>query len=281
MLGGQPTWRSRVKSLDSRSQPLRLRRRTAQSARPRLWAPLWALPLGWTPAPQPQLAVPPTAERGTFQLAGRWHVPASFAGPVSTIRTLESLLRETPGRRVGGISLGLRERSPGTQPNGTRALNCAQHQGQGSLKSWVPGSSPSALGSPGSQAQALSPGPSRHLAWEQNLGNPSGHRQGVSGLSGPGRSSGALADPFSLLTSPSPACRRMGPVCSVQGCAKQTPTKGPLACLALECQPVRGEGRGAGRPSALLPMALAPPPCLPGIACGPVPAPGPAVSCLA
>lgn len=69
-------------------------------------------------------------------------------------------------------------------------------------------------------------------------------------------------------------------MCSVQGCAKQPPTKEPLACLALECQPAAGV-RGRATP---LPSSPWPPPqphCLPSVACALVPAPGPAVSSLA
>lgn len=36
------------------------------------------------------------------------------------------------------------------------------------------------------------------------------------------------------------AGRRMSPLCPVRGRAKQPPTKEPLACLVLECQPVAG-----------------------------------------
>ena len=69
-------------------------------------------------------------------------------------------------------------------------------------------------------------------------------------------------------------------MCSVQGCAKQPPTKEPLGCLALECQPVAGV-RGRATP---LPSSPRPPPqphCLPGLAYALVPAPGPAVCSLA
>lgn len=127
---------------------------------------------------------------------------------------------------------------------------------------------------------SLPPGPSGQLAWEQNSGNPLGHRQCVGGLSSSGPSSGALTDPSSLLTSPLPARRRMGPVCSVQGCAKQPPTKEPLGCLALECQPVAGV-RGRATPLSSSPRPPPQPHCLPGLACELVPAPGPAVSSLA
>lgn len=102
----------------------------------------------------------------------------------------------------------------------------------------------------------------------------------MSGLGSPGPSSGALTDPSSLLTSPSPGGRRMGPVCSVRGCAKQRPTKGPLVLLVLECQPAAGvRGRAALVPSP--PWAWPQPYCPPGLACALLLAPGPAVFSLA
>lgn len=68
------------------------------------------------------------------------------------------------------------------------------------------------------------------------------------------------------------ACRRMSPVCPVRGCAKQPPTKEPLACLVPECQPVAGV-RGRVGPVSSSPWPQPSPTAGPSSS----PAPGPAV----
>lgn len=71
----------------------------------------------------------------------------------------------------------------------------------------------------------------------------------------------ARARPLPPLTSPAGLLEN-GPSVSRAGCAKRPPTKEPLACLVLECQPVAGV-RGRVSPVSSSPRPQ--PPCRPAL----------------
>lgn len=154
---------------------------------------------------QPRPTLPPAAERQTFLLRWQLDAPTSITAPMATVRTPEPAL-EDPRPERGPASWGPRGvlRTQWDAPT----LNSAQHQGQHSL------------------------GPLGSWRGSRIWGIPRA-QEGMNGLCSPG------TPPADLTQG---ACRRMSPVCPVRGSAKQSPTKEPLACLALECQPAAGVG---------------------------------------